>query len=251
MQSSAEGVVDGEELTWQHWVMRAIEELFVASMAFGLLPWDELAVGIDACVKAVGGTRQLGRIAGVPNMLFSYWRNRKRMPSLNYLLQVGYVLDLSPLQLMTVEPKRLEERLGMERTYRHPPHVGRPALASKGDISTIRAFLQTILEGKVDSLPLRHVAHQLGVGEKFLAGRFPQECAQITTQYLEYRAERAKQRVMQECAEVQQAVLTLDNQGVALSCSQVAALLSNPNILRRPEGKATWQALCRERGLEQ
>ena len=219
-------------------------------MAFGLLPWDELPVGIDACVKAVGGTRQLGRIAGVPNVLFSHWRNRKRLPSLNYLLQVGYALDLSPLQLMTVEPKRLVQTLRMEWVHRHPPHVGRPAPASKGDLSTMRAFLRTVLDEKAGPLPLRHVAHQLGVGEKFLVGRFPGECAQITAQYLEYRAERAKQRVMLECAEVRQAALTLDKQGVALSRSQVAALLSNPNILRRPEGRVTWQALCRERGLE-
>jgi hypothetical protein len=249
-QPTAEGEVGEEELNWQHWVRSAIEELSYASMAFGSLPWHEVAVGIDACIEAVGGTRQLGRIAGVPNVLFSGWRSQKRMPSLHYLLQVGYALDLSPLQLMTVEPKRLKETLRMEREYRHPPRVGRPAPASKGDISTIRAFLQIVLDGKVGPLPLRHVAHQLGVGEKFLAGRFPQECTQITTQYREYRAERAKQRVMQECAEVRQAAITLDKQGVALSHSQVAAMLSNPNILRRPEGKAIWQALCRERGIE-
>ncbi len=249
-QPTTEGGVDDEEFTWQQWVTSAIEELSFASMAFGSLPWDSLAVGIDACVKAVGGTRQLGRIAGVPNVLFSNWRNRQRLPSLNYLLQVGYALDLSPLQLMTVEPERLVQILRMEWMHRHPPRIGRPAEASKGDLSTIRAFLQIVLDGKAGPLPLRHVAHQLGVGEKFLAGRFPQECSQITAQYLEYRAERAKQRVMQECAEVRQAVLTLDKQGVAISRSQVAALLSNPNILRRPEGKATWQAICRERGLE-
>jgi len=175
MHPAAEDEIDVEELTWQQWVMRAIEELFSASMAFGSLPWHELPDGIDACVKAVGGTRQLGRIAGVPNMLFSGWRSGKRMPSLNYLLQVGYALDLSPLQLMTVEPKRLKETLRTGKMYRHPPRVGRPAPASKGDISTIQAFLQTVLDGKVGPLPLRHVAHRLGVGEKFLAGRFPQE----------------------------------------------------------------------------
>ena len=250
MQPTTEVGVDDEEFIWQQWVTSAIEELFFASMIFGSLPWDKLSVGIDACVKAVGGTRQLGRIVGVPNMLFSHWRNRKRLPSLNYLLQVGYALDLSPLQLMTVEPERLVQTLRMEWVHRHPPRIGRPASASKGDLSTIRAFLQIVLDENASPLPLRHVAHQLGVGEKFLVGRFPQECAQITAQYLEYRAERAKQRVMQECAEVRQAALTLDNQGVALSRSQVAALLSNSNILRRPEGKATWQAICRERGLE-
>jgi hypothetical protein len=159
-------------------------------------------------------------------------------------------LTIPPLQLMTVEPRRLEERLRMKWVHRHPPQIGRPAEASKGEFSTIQAFLQIVLDGKAGPLPLRHVAHQLGVGEKFLAGRFPQECARIASQYLEHRAERAKQRVTQECAEVRQAVLTLDRQGVPISRSQVIALLSNPNILRRPEGKATWQAICRERGLE-
>jgi hypothetical protein len=151
---------------------------------------------------------------------------------------------------MTVEPERLKNTLGAKMVYRSPPRVGLPAPASKGDLDKIQVFLQTILEGEVDPLPLRHVANQLGVGEKFLAGRFPHECAQITTQYQVYRAKRARQKAAQECAEVRQAVLTLDKQGVVLSRSQVAALLSNPNILRRPEGKAIWQALCCERGLE-
>src|SRR5260370_5067184 len=56
-QPTSEGGVDDEEITWQQWVTSSIEELSYARMAFGLLPWDELPVGIDACVKAVGGTR--------------------------------------------------------------------------------------------------------------------------------------------------------------------------------------------------
>jgi hypothetical protein len=249
-ERGAERSCDNGLLDWQKWTVQVVEELFLASRAFGLLPWHELPTGIAACIEAVGGTRQLGRIAGVPNVLFSVWRNRKRTPSFTYLLKVSYALNLSPLQLLTVEPERLKNTLRTKMEYRLPPRVGLPAPASRGDMDSIRAFIQTILEGKVDPLPLRHVAHQLGVGEKFLVGRFPHECAQIAAQYQAYRAGRAKQRVTQECAEVRQAVLTLDNQGAAISRSQVAALLSTPNILRRPEGKATWQAICHERGLD-
>jgi TniQ len=237
-------------LDWQRWTKQVVEELILANRMFGSLPWHMLPAGINACVEAVGGTRQLGRIAGVPNVLFSNWRKQKRTPSFTYLLKVSYALNLSPLQLMTVEPERLKNTLPAKRVYRFPPRVGLPAPASKGDLDSIQVFLQTILEGEVGPLPLRHVAHQLGVGEKFLAGRFPHECTQITAQYQVFRAERAKQRVVRECAEVEQAVLTLDEQGSPLSRSQVVPLLSNPNILRRPEGRATWQAVCRERGLE-
>jgi hypothetical protein len=227
-----------------------VEELILAHGVFGSLPWHMLPAGINACVEAVGGTRQLGRIAGVPNVLFSTWRKQKRTPSFTYLLKVSYALNLSPLQFMTVEPERLKNTLRAGMVYRFPPRVGLPAPASKGDLESIRVFLQTLLEGEVGPLPLRHVARQLGVGEKFLAGRFPHECAQITAQYQVSRTERAKQRVARECAEVEQAVRTLDEQGIPLSRSQIVALLSNPNILRRPEGRTTWQAICCERGLE-
>ena len=178
----------------------------------------------------MGGTRQLGRIAGVPNVLFSTWRKQKRTPCFTYLLKVSYALNLSPLQFMTVEPERLKNTLRARMVYRFPPRVGLPAPASKGDLESIRVFLQTLLEGEVGPLPLRHVARQLGVGEKFLAGRFPHECAQITAQYQVSRTERAKRRVARECAEVEQAVRTLDKQGIPLSRSQIVALLSNPNI---------------------
>ena len=237
-------------LDWQRWTKQVVEELILANMAFGSLPWHMLPVGINACVEAVGGTRQLGRIAGVPHVLFSTWRKQKRTPSFTYLLKVSYALNLSPLQFMTVEPERLKNTLRMKMKYRLPPRVGLPAPPSKGDLDSIRVFMQTILEGKAGPLPLRHMAHQFGVGEKFLVGRFPHECAQINAQYQVYRAERAKQRVAQECAEVRQAVLTLEDQRTTISRLQVAALLSNPNILRRPEGKAMWRTLCRERGIE-
>lgn len=254
---------DEDLLDWQRWTEQVVEELILANRAFGSLPWHDLPAGITACVEAVGGTRQLGRIAGVPNVLFSTWRNRKRTPSFTYLLKVSYALNLSPLQLMTVEPERLKQTLrtinggedyaGVDSTkmeYRLPPRVGLPAPPSKGDMDSIRAFIQTVLAGEVGPLPVRHVARQLGVGEKFLVGRFPQECALITAQYQAHRAEQAKRKAALECAEVQRAVLALEDQGVAVSRSQVAALLSTPNILRRPEGKATWYALCRERGVE-
>src|SRR5258708_4541322 len=249
-KSGSEQVCEKDLLNWQSWTKQVVEELILAYKMFGSLPWHLLPVGINACVEAVGGTRQMGRIAGVPNVLFSTWRKQQRTPSFTYLLKVSYALDLSPLQLMTVEPERLKNTLYVKTEYRLPPRVGLPAPASKGDLDRIQTFLQTILEGEVAPLPLRHVAHRLGVGEKFLTGRFPGECAQILAQYQNARTERAKQRVGRECAEVEQAVRTLDKQGIPLSRSQVVPLLSNPNILRRPEARARWQALCPERGLE-
>src|SRR5260370_18689128 len=115
--------------------------------------------------------------------------------------------------------------------------------AYQGDIDRIQAVREAVLRCETGSLPLRHVARPIGVGEKYLVGRFPQECAAITARYLLHRAERAKQRVEQECEEVRQAVSALHEQGVTPSLTHVAARLSTPNILRRPEAKATCRAL--------
>jgi hypothetical protein len=243
-------VDDHDLLNWQTWVVSAVEELFLASRAFGSLPWSELSKGMAACVEAVGGGRAFGRIMKMSKTVASSWVNKQRTPSFSYVLEMCYVLNVSPLQLMTVEPERLKERLLAEATYRQPPCTKHSLPASKGDMLLMQQVLQKVLDGEIGPLPVRHVARQLGVGEKFLVGRFPQECAQITAQYLEDRAKRTKQRVTRECAEIQQVVFTLDKQGVPLSRSQVVALLSNPNIIRRPEANATWQAICRARGLE-
>ena len=242
--------VDAAVLDWQGWVRSAVEELYLANRAFGSLPWDQVVPGIAACVEGVGGRRTLGRLMKASKMVFSSWLNGHRTPSFSYLLEIGYVLDLTPLQLMTVEPERLKKGLQSGMIYRQLPHARHRMPASKGNVALMQQFIQSVLSGAIEPLPVRHVARHLGVGEKFLVGRFPQECAQITMHYQAYRAGRAKQRVTQECLEVRQAVLTLDKQGVAISRSQVAARLSNPHILRRPEGKATWHAICRERGLE-
>src|SRR5438876_1201739 len=182
-QPRSEQACEEDLIDWQKWMKEMVEELLLATIMFGSLPWHRLPAGINACVEAIGGTRQLGRIAGVPNVLFCNWRKQKRTPSFTYLLKVSYALNFSPLQFMTVEPERLKNTLRAKMIYRSPPRVGLPAPASKGDLARIQAFLQTMLEGEVAPLPLRHVAQQLGVGGKFLAGRFPDECAQILAQY--------------------------------------------------------------------
>jgi TniQ len=247
----AEKPVTTETLDWQTWVMDAIAECYHASRMFDELPWHALPIGIAACVKAVGGCRELARRVSVPNALFSAWQNRQRTPSLTYVLAVSYVLNLSPLQLMTVEPERLRERLWAKMVYRSAPDFKYKMPNSQGDSPSIQAFLQSVLCGEMGPLPLRLVARHLGVGEKYLVGRFPQECAEITAHYLAHRAVRAQERVAQECAEVKQAVFALREEGMIPTPVQIIARLSHPHMLRRPEAKATWSALQHEMEREQ
>jgi hypothetical protein len=235
--------INEELFNWQTWVVSAVKELYLCSLVFGSIPWNKLPDGLTACVEAVGGARECGRMLGVPHVLFSTWQTRKRLPSFTYVLAVCYMLDLSPFQLMTVEAERLQTVIYTRTIYQQPPALRRPASPSKGDPTHIQEYLQRVLDGKVAPLPVRQMARDLGVGEKFLVGRFPQVCAQITTQYQAYRTEQAKQRVMQECDEVQRVMYALHEQGTPPTLAYVAARLSNPHILRRPEAKARWHAI--------
>jgi len=162
------------------------------------------------------------------------------------VLAVGYVLNLSPFQLMTVEPEQLRETLWAKMVYRSPPDFKYKMPNSQGERTSIQACLQSVLCGETGPLPLRQVARQLGVGEKYLVGRFPQECAEVTAQYLAHRAGRAKERVERECEEVRQIMVLLQQQGIPLTLTQVGSRLSDPHILRRPEGKAVWRTLRQE-----
>jgi hypothetical protein len=114
----------------------------------------------------------------------------------------------------------------------------------------VEAFLQVVLDGRQPPMAMREVARSLGIGEKFLLRRYPGESARITAQAQAYRAERARQRVARECAEVRQATLAVHEAGALPSRTRVGRRLSDANILRRPEANAVWRRLRRELGYD-
>lgn len=97
---------------------------------------------------------------------------------------------------------------------------------------------------------VRQLERRLGLGARTLIYHFPQECALITTRYQAYRAEQARQRMEQGCGEVRQATLTLYTEGINPSAQYVASKLSDPGMMRTPEGLTTWNSARRDLGLE-
>src|SRR5260370_2274763 len=133
---------------------------------------------------------------------------------------------------MTVEPERLKTALRAKMVYRLPPHFKRQMSRSQGDSASIQTFIQCVLQGKTDPLPVRHVARHLGVGEKYLVGPFPQECAEITTQYFAHRTVRAKERGEREGNEVRHAPSALLDQSVIPTLPQLTPPLPHPHPSR-------------------
>jgi hypothetical protein len=239
---------DDAVLAWQAWVLSTIEDLRRASAEGRPLPWHHLPDGIAACIVERGSARHLGRRVHASKQLFLSWQQGTRRPSLGYLLRACYVLELSPLQLMSRGGWEVLviRTAASSRQVPLPQRLGPPP----ADLARIEAFLHAVLAGHERPHAVRHVAGHLGVGEKFLVKRYPRECAQITAQYQAYRTARAQQKVARECEEVRQATLAVHAAGAFPSSTRVAARLSDPHILRRPAAKEVWRALRRDLGYD-
>ena len=245
---SSEQEITDELFNWQAWVVRCIEELYLGSRAFGALPWTDIAQGLLTCREAVGDGKSLARLTNFPYSLLWSWSHSKQTPSFKRLLEFGYVLDVTPLQLLVSTPDALREWIAEREVYRqaHP----RPSARSPIDWERIGQYLQDILEGSVRAPGVCYVARQVGISARYLRKKFPEECASITAQYQQERARQAEQRMAQHCLEVRQATMTLHAQGIKPSKQRVQALLSDPHSLMRPACRATWHAVRRELGLE-
>jgi len=247
--SSSKGQEIPDELfNWQAWVVRSIEELYLGRRAFGTLPWANMAQGLLTCREAVGDGRSLARLTNLPYSLFWQWSHGKLTPSFKRLLEFGYVLDVTPLQLLVSTRDVLREWIAARETYRqaHP----RPSARSPIDWERIAQYLQDILAGRECAPGVCSVARQMGISARYLRKKFPEECASITAQYQQERARQAEQRLAGQSLEVRQATMTLHEQGIKPTKQRVQVLLSDPQILRRPECRATWHAVRRELGLE-
>jgi hypothetical protein len=239
--ASVERETDDAVLAWQAWVLGTIEDLRRASVEGRSLPWDYLPDGIAACIAERGSARHLGRRVHASKQLFLSWRHGTRRPSFGYLLRACYVLNLSPLQLMSRGGQEVPvlRAAASSRQVPLPQRRGPPP----ADLARIEAFLHAVLAGHERPHAVSQAARHLRVGEKFLVRRYPRECAQITAQYQAYRTARAQQKVAHECEEVRQATLAVHAAGAFPSTTRVAARLSDPHILRRPAAKEVWRAL--------
>src|SRR5439155_23761830 len=94
----------------------------------GPLPWEHLPDSIAAYIGVRGSARALGRLAQASKQLFVGWRHRTRRPSFAYLLRTCYVLERSPLQLMSTDGREAPPALvsGSPRQAPLPRRTGPP-----------------------------------------------------------------------------------------------------------------------------
>jgi transcriptional regulator with XRE-family HTH domain len=228
--------------------MNTIEELRKASTSSGILDGEQLANGLVLCSEIVGSSKQLASRVGISKQLLSSWQNGNQTPSLERMLEFCYVLDISPLLLITDNKEALKEALNTGEIHRLPRQKHFSPQPVNRELAS--ALIQAVLDGREAPMGVRQLERRLGLGARTLIYHFPQECALVTTQYQAYRAEQARLRIEQGCSEVRQATLMLYSEGINPSAKHVTRKLSDSGVMRKPEGLTAWHAARCELGLE-
>jgi len=248
LKGMAENVFDEETLIWQEWVMDIIEGLRQVARSSGPIPWERLPIGLAACLGVRGEASWLARTSNVSEAMLSQWRKQKRTPSFSRVLELCYALDISPFQLMTNDPVDLREAIQSKSMPRRPrPKRPKPP---RMDRARAREFIQAVLDGREALLAVRQIERQLGLGSGTLADRFPQECALISAKYLAYQSQLANERIALACDEARRATFMLYAKEMNPKRDQVKAMLTEPNMMRRPLVQAAWHSARHELGLE-
>ena len=248
LKGAAEYAVDEETLNWQEWVTDIIKGLRQVAASSGAILWDRLPIGLAACLEARGEASWLARTSNVSEALLSQWRKQKRTPSFSRVLELCYALDISPLLLMTNDPVELREAAQPKRMPR-PPRPKRPK-PPRMDRERASELIQAVLDGREALLAVRQIERHLGIGNGTLADSFPQECALISARYMAYHSQLANERIALACDEARRATFTLYAKEMNPKRDQVKAMLTEPNMMRRPLVQAAWHSARHELGLE-
>ncbi len=248
VEVAGEPEIDEEELAWQNWVVKIIEDLRTASVISDGNLWRRISINFAACLEVEGEAARFSRLLGVSERLISQWKHFKRTPSFQKVLEICYATGISPLQLMS-------DAAGMRnalQTIGEYPR-GRPAHHRLQVVNReeVREYLQAVLDGRKSSCSIRQIECELGVGFRTIESIFPLECSLVSRQHLARRAQAWKQRIAQACDEVQQVASALHAQGIYPGVHRVESRLSIPSMMRKPEVRAAWRAVLCELGLKE
>jgi DNA-binding transcriptional regulator YdaS (Cro superfamily) len=247
VEIAEEPEIDEEELLWQDWVVKTIEELRTVRVTYDAISWERISINLAACLEVKGEAARFSRLMGVSEKLISQWQHLERAPSFQKVLEICYAAGISPLQLMS-------DSAGMRNAIQaisdHPRR--QPAHHRRQDVNReeIREYLQAVLDGRRPCRAMRQIERELGVGFKTIEGIFPLECSLVSKLYRAQRAQAWKQHIARACDEVQRVARDLYSQGIDPTQWRVSVRLSNPNFMLKPECRATLYGVRRKLGLE-
>lgn len=245
---SSEEPLDNELMNWQQWVVCMLKELQTTSLSSGVFSWKMFFTSLARAMEQQKGYSQLARLTGIDRRSLYQWVWGAVTPSLELILKFCYVCGTTPMEITTNQWASLEQAIQADPASRPSPHARAPW--QRVDVGRCQDFLQAILDGREQILSVRQATLRLKCPGRFLQDHFPLECEQMTQQYKEYRRQQREKYVEGVCEEVCNATITLHTQGISPTRRRVASLLKDPERMRMPEARKTWQVVCQELALQ-
>lgn len=241
---SLEQTLNDELLNWQEWVVSTLKELRSISVSPGVFSWKAFFTSLAEGLERQKGYSQLARLAGINRTLLYEWVGGTVIPSLEMILNFCYVCDTTPMQIVADPLASLERALRADSASRSSLHYR--ASRQSFDRERCLNFLQSILDGREEVLSVRQAAMRLKCAARVLRLHFPSECELMAQQYREYRRQHREKYLEGVREEVRNATVTLHMQGLLPTRSKVAAILTDPTLMRMPEARRTWQVARQE-----
>ncbi len=235
---------DDELINWQEWVVSVLKELRTESLSSGVLHWEGFFTSLARGMERQKGYSQLERLTGIDRRSLYQWVWGTITPSLELILKFCYACGTTPMQIMANPFAALERALRADSTSHSFIH--HRSSWQRFDRERGLSFLQSILNGREEVLSVRQAAIRLKCESHVLRLHFPSECEQITLQHREYQRQHREKYLEELREEVRNATMTLYMQGISPTRRSVAALLKDPDRMRMPEARKTWQVVRQE-----
>ena len=191
---------------------------------------DNLVAAVDTLTE--GNMAAFASWIKTPKNTFWGWYQGKSFPTLEALLNISWVLNISVLELLTHKI----EFTSLGEINRCTPSNQKNAkrLSPKNfDSKTVQKALVEVLNQSNSEIPtIKEIAKKLGYERRLITKHFPKLCHAIVTK--RRNLEKANHEIILQdcCEEVQKAVTTLYNQGEYPTEARVSQMISRPGFLR-------------------
>ncbi|MEL6439069.1 MAG: hypothetical protein AAFQ80_07445 [Cyanobacteria bacterium J06621_8] len=167
------------------------------------------------------------------------WEKGKSLPSVRFILNICYCLDIFLLSFLTLEPETFKD-LQID-SKRLPNMVEVTRISPKSfNAEKIEKDLQKVISSRDILTPaMKEVAERLGFDVRVISEHFPELCKAISDKYRRDRRRLRAMKIEECCLEVRQAVSTLIQKGEYPSEARVSQLISEPGYFRYEKVRMT------------
>ncbi len=228
-------VLSKNELERSLWISKTVGELLACSKEEYLIIKQE---NISKAIREIINISHQGNIASFAKFLnlskntVWMWEKGKSLPSVKFILNICYCLDISLLSFLKLERKAFES-LQID-SKRLPDVVNVKRISPKNfDAPKIENALQTIITSQDIPTPtMKEVAERLGFDVRVISEHYPELCKAISDKYRRDRNRVRALKIEECCHEVRQAVSILIQKGEYPSEARVSQLISQPGSFR-------------------